>query len=225
MCSSPLPVGIAAYTASRLSPQTHSSSSSGHHTHADTRDLNPTGSRAAPQGTQGTQAASRITPESPAAQGNKHTQREPLFRNQLRQLGVHANAAWDETPELAGCGPLLPSWRHLADLLVPLLHRVRFARLLTHSPGSLFVIFTPGMGLHQKVMQSCIPCTPHLQQDWLLIHLHCSRPLRFPCCAGLCRVGTASSSAVGGAQGLRQGHCCEGSYSSSGHPHGALQLP
>ena len=27
-------------------------------------------------------------------------------------------------PDLAGCGPLLASWRQVADLLVPLLHRV-----------------------------------------------------------------------------------------------------
>lgn len=41
-----------------------------------------------------------------------------------RLLGVHAGAAWQACPHLRGCGPLLPSWHHLADLLVPLLHQV-----------------------------------------------------------------------------------------------------
>lgn len=122
MCSSPLPVGVAAYTASKLPQPTHPSSSSGDLAHGHTPGLNPTESQTA---SQGTQAAPGATPESPVAQGSKQNEQVLLRKGRLQQLGIHANAAWDLMPELAGCGPLLPSWRQIADLLVPLLHRVR----------------------------------------------------------------------------------------------------
>lgn len=122
MCSSPLPVGVAAYMTSQLPQPTHPSLSSGHHAHLHTPGLNPTGRQT---GSQATQAASRATLESPAVQGNRHNEQVPLQKGQLQQLGIHANAAWGQTPELVGCGPLLPSWRQIADLLVPLLHGVR----------------------------------------------------------------------------------------------------
>ena len=119
MCTSPLPVGIAAYTAAKLPHQTYSSLSLGVRAHPDTPHSNPSRTQGS---SPGTLAAFRATPESPVALGNKHNHQGPL---RLQQLGFHANAAWDPTPELAGCGPLLPSWRQVADLLVPLLHKVK----------------------------------------------------------------------------------------------------
>ena len=108
--------------ASKLLQPTHPSLSSGHHAHSHTPVPDLTWSQTA---SQGTQAAPGATPESPVAQGSKHSEQVAVHKGRLQQLGIHANAAWSEMPELAGCGPLLPSWRQIADLLVPLLHRVR----------------------------------------------------------------------------------------------------
>lgn len=126
MCASPLPVGIAGYMASGLPHQTQPPLSSKHHAHSDTLDLKPPG----------TLAAARAAPDTPIAAANKHKQQEEVRRGSVQQLGSHANAAWHHTPELAGCGPLLPSWRQIADLLVPLLHRVGYGPTdLSDRPG------------------------------------------------------------------------------------------
>lgn len=123
MCASPLPVGVAGYIASKLPPQTRPSPASKHHAYPETPDPRPLGSQAS---TQGTLTPSRAGPDSHTAAANKQNQQEQVGRGPLRQLGIHANAAWHHTPDLAGCGPLLPSWRQVADLLVPLLHRVGY---------------------------------------------------------------------------------------------------
>lgn len=117
MCSSPLPVGLAAYTASELaqlnsSSQTQASSQIQPHLH--TSALKQAQSLPQSQSLSGSQVE---VATSQQRGGTEQTSR-------LRQLGVHANAGWDPCPELAGCGPLLPVWRQLADLFVPLLHRV-----------------------------------------------------------------------------------------------------
>lgn len=115
MCSSPLPVGLAAYTASELAhvnSSSQSQASSQIQPHPHTSALN--------------QAHSLTQSPSGSQKGGDSSQQRggTVQTRRLRQLGVHANAGWDPCPELAGCGPLTPSWRQLADLFVPLLHRV-----------------------------------------------------------------------------------------------------
>ncbi|DBB17357.1 TPA: hypothetical protein ACH3X3_014397 [Trebouxia sp. C0006] len=114
-CSSPLPVGLPGYIASE-----HAQLNSSSYTPARTRtpaELHiPALShpRSPSQGLPG-------SAEGPA--GVAGQQQDAAQASRGRQVGVHANAAWDPNPELAGCGPLLPSWRQLADLFMPLLHR------------------------------------------------------------------------------------------------------
>ena len=120
MCASPLPVGLAGYMASALAHQTRSSPPSKHHAHSDTPDPKPLGSQASSPGTLA--AAS----DNPVTGATRRSQQEEERRDGMQQLGTHANAAWHDTPELSGCGLLLPSWRQIADLLVPLLHRVGY---------------------------------------------------------------------------------------------------
>ncbi|KAL0039627.1 hypothetical protein WJX77_003781 [Trebouxia sp. C0004] len=114
-CNSPLPVGLPGYIASE-----HAQLKSSTQIPADTRtpvELHtPTLSH--PQSpSQGLPGSA----EGPAAVSGQ--QQDAAQASRGRQVGVHANAAWDPNPELAGCGPLLPSWRRLADLFMPLLHR------------------------------------------------------------------------------------------------------
>ena len=115
-CSSPLPVGLPGYIASEHA-QLKSSSQTPAHTRTPVELHIPTLSH--PQSpSQGLPGSA----EGPA--GIAGQQRDAAQASRGRQVGVHANAAWDPNPELAGCGPLLPSWRQLADLFMPLLHRV-----------------------------------------------------------------------------------------------------
>lgn len=109
--------------ASALPHQACSSQSSQHHAHSDTPDPEPLGSQASPPGTL---AAARAAQDSPVAAASKRKQQEEVHRGSVHELGSHANAAWHHTPQLAGCGPLLLPWRQVADLLVPLLHRVGY---------------------------------------------------------------------------------------------------
>ncbi|KAA6429814.1 MAG: peroxisome biogenesis 6-like [Trebouxia sp. A1-2] len=114
-CSSPLPVGLPGYIASEHALLKSSSQTPAHtctpvelHTATLSHPQSPS------QGLPG-------SAEGPA--GVAGQQRDAAQASRGRQVGVHANAAWDPNPELAGCGPLLPSWRQLADLFLPLLHR------------------------------------------------------------------------------------------------------
>ena len=120
MCSCPLPVGLAAYMALDPTHQTHSSSSSGH----ETTLTKPSGTDPPIAPSHSPLPTPRAAPGSPAALATRQSGPGQLQASRSRQLGMHANAAWDAMPELAGCGPLLPSWRQVADLLVPLLHKV-----------------------------------------------------------------------------------------------------
>ena len=115
-CSSPTPVGIAAYTAFDFTAGPCSHPNANPEFHPQTSEHS---------GSQAQDASDR-------------TDRRHVFHDKAgaalgisggRQLGVHANAGWDGSPHLVGCGPLLPSWRHLADLLVPLLHKARLCHL------------------------------------------------------------------------------------------------
>ena len=106
ICSSPIPVGVSAYSTSDPNGASHAYSSFPRRPYT----LSHTGSQAHV----GSQQKGDSLPHQPGTG----------VSSRVRQLGVHANAGWDPNPELAGCGPLLPSWRQLSDLFVPLLHRV-----------------------------------------------------------------------------------------------------
>ena len=123
-CSSALPVGLPAYIAANAHPPTSPQYSSimsaptgtsyhaQHDAHSQTLDQH---SAAADRHHHTTYCQAEVQSALGTLLGGSSTS---------VQVGVHANAAWQASPELPGCGPLLPSWRQLTDLLVPLLHQV-----------------------------------------------------------------------------------------------------
>lgn len=127
MCSSPLPVGVAAYIASAPSQKDAASAQLTHPVTQATAQASRSHELS-----QGTLATPRAASRSPQASVCKHSSAKLLQVSQSKQLGIYANAAWDPTPELAGCGPLLPSWRQIVDLLIPLLHKVGQINLTAH---------------------------------------------------------------------------------------------
>lgn len=80
------------------------------------------------------------------------------YSSTKRQVGVHANAAWEVAPEMLGYGPLLPLWRQLTDLLVPLLHKVGAASLLaTPAPVNKHCHITCVWHCYRQAIQSSQP--------------------------------------------------------------------
>lgn len=115
-CSSALPVGLPAFIASDA--QLPNSSAFPLSTTAlDSHSPPPVGTSIHPAYQSSTSSDALAPPEA----GKRPTHGG---RSTRRQIGMHASAAWEPSPEMAGCGPLLPSWRQLTDLLVPLLHKV-----------------------------------------------------------------------------------------------------
>ena len=132
-CTSALPVGLSAYIAAEfnlLSPLQHMQPSPEQNNHNTNLDHNQNGqlthqwpTASAQHSSSNSGSAQHAVEPSPGTSTLPHGS-----SSRRRQVGVHANAAWQPAAELPGCGPLLPSWRQLTDLLVPLLHNVRVHR-------------------------------------------------------------------------------------------------
>ena len=155
-CSSALPVGLAAYIAadSRSSSRLHNMQPSPEPTNLnahldDTHDgqLTHEWPAVSAQHSSNSSSSQRAVEASPALGMLPHGS-----SSIRRQLGVHANAAWQPAAELPGCGPLLPSWRQLTDLLVPLLHHVRACCTLPNLAATVSAV---------PVRTICVCCFAH----------------------------------------------------------------
>ena len=127
-CTCALPVGLSAYIAAEFIssfPLQHMQPTSEpfkHKGNLDTQNEQLTHKRpiTSAQHSSNSSSSQRLAEPSPGPSSLPHGD-----SSRKMQVGVHANAAWQPAAELPGCGPLLPSWRQLTDLLVPLLHNVR----------------------------------------------------------------------------------------------------
>lgn len=132
-CTSALPVGLSAYIAAELnssSPFQHMQPSPEQNNYTTNLDHNQNGqlthqrpTASARHSSSNSSSAQHAVEPSPGTSTLPHGS-----SSRRRQVGVHANAAWQPAAELPGCGPLLPYWRQLTDLVVPLLHNVSVHR-------------------------------------------------------------------------------------------------